>query len=261
MPQSREYQTEVIVLRKIKLGEADRILYLYSPEYGKFEAVAKGVRRPKSKLAGHLELLTHSQVRLARGRNLDTITGSQVINSFADLRNDLLLTTCGLYSAELVYQFSAEHAADPQLFALILGALELLSKACNSELVLRYFELTLMERVGFRPQLHECVACHCELKPVTNAFSPLAGGVLCPSCEVSDHTAFPMSVDALKVLRLFQRSDYSIVPRLRINSELASELKLTLSSYIRYLLEREIKSADWLESLNEQLNHPVRSTS
>jgi len=95
MPESRNYQTEAIIIKKVKLGEADRILTLYTPGYGKIEAVAKGVRRPKSKMAGHLELLTCSQIRLARGRNLDTIIGSQTIDSFMTLKNDLLLTSSG----------------------------------------------------------------------------------------------------------------------------------------------------------------------
>ena len=79
MPKPRNYQTEAIIIKKTKLGEADRILTLYTPHLGKIQGVARGVRRPRSKLAGHLELLTHSQVSLARGRNLDTITGSQTI--------------------------------------------------------------------------------------------------------------------------------------------------------------------------------------
>ncbi len=99
MPKPRTYQTEAIVIRKIKLGEADRILTLYTPQLGKIRAVAKGVRRPRSKLAGHLELLTHSLVSLARGRNLDTIIGSQTINSFLLLKSDLELGAYALYRA------------------------------------------------------------------------------------------------------------------------------------------------------------------
>ena len=96
MSKPRNYQTEAIIIKKTKLGEADRILTLYTPHLGKIQAVAKGVRRPRSKLAGHLELLTHSQVSLARGRNLETITGSQTINSFLPLKSDLWLISCGL---------------------------------------------------------------------------------------------------------------------------------------------------------------------
>src|SRR3990170_1939622 len=101
MSKPRTYQTEAIIIRKTKLGEADRILTLYTPYLGKIRAVAKGVRRPRSKMSGHLELLTHSQVSLARGRNLDTITGCQTINSFLPLKSHLWLTACALYVAEL----------------------------------------------------------------------------------------------------------------------------------------------------------------
>ena len=120
MSRPRNYQTEAVIIKKTKLGEADRILTLYTPDMGKIQAVAKGVRRPKSKLAGHLELLTHSQVTLARGRNLDTITGSQTIDAFLPLKTDLWLTSYGLYVIELVNQFTADHVEDEALFRLLL---------------------------------------------------------------------------------------------------------------------------------------------
>ncbi len=253
MPESRNYQTEAIIIKKVKLGEADRILTLYTPGYGKIEAVAKGVRRPKSKMAGHLELLTCSQIRLARGRNLDTIIGSQTIDSFMTLKNDLLLTSSGLYAAELINQFTVEHVSTPALFQLFLEALRQLSKAINPDLTLRYFELHLLELAGYRPQLQECVACHVELKPVLNAFCSSAGGILCPNCKYEHPASFPISVDALKVLRLFQRSTFEVVGRLKVSQELSQELKAALSSYIRHILEREVKSAAWLDNLRDQI--------
>src|SRR3972149_11627442 len=104
MSDPREYKTEAIVIRKTKLGEADTILTFFTPHLGKIQGFARSLRKPKSKLAGHLELLTYSQVCFARGRNIDTITGSQTINSFLSIRNDLWLTSCGIYFAELVGQ-------------------------------------------------------------------------------------------------------------------------------------------------------------
>jgi DNA repair protein RecO (recombination protein O) len=252
----REYQTEAVIIRKIKLGEADRILALYTSDLGKIEAVAKGVRRPKSKMAGHLELLTHSQIRLARGRNLDTIIGSQTVESYLALKNDLWLTSCGLYVAELVNQFTPERVADPELFHLLVDTLDRLSHASNTELVLRYFEVCLLYKAGYRPQLQTCVSCGVELTPIANVFCSTAGGVLCPDCSLQNPSGFPISVDALKVLRLFQRSNFDIVNRLKISSELSRELKAALASYIRFLLEREVKSATWLDALLQQIqNH------
>src|SRR4030043_158133 len=135
MSRPRNYQTEAIIIKKTKLGEAGRILTLYTPHLGKIRAVAKGVRRPRSKMAGHLELLTHSLVSLARGRNLDTITGSQTINSFLPLKSDLWLTSCALYAVELVNQFTADHIENPSLFQLTLETLDRLCRANNKELL------------------------------------------------------------------------------------------------------------------------------
>ena len=90
MPKPRNYQVEAVIIKKTKLGEADIILTLYTSRMGKIQGFAKSLRKPKSKMAGHLELLTHSQVSLARGRNLDTVTGSQTINGFLPLKSEIL---------------------------------------------------------------------------------------------------------------------------------------------------------------------------
>ena len=226
---------------------------LFTKDYGKIEAVAKGVRRPKSKMAGHLELLTHSMVRLARGKNLDTVIGSQTIESYMAIKNDLWLTSSALYAAELVNQFTPERVANTGLFQLLLETLNHLSQAINPDLTLRYFELQLLDLVGYKPQLQECVSCRMELKPVVNAFCSSSGGILCPNCRIEHPASFSISVNALKVLRLFQRSNIDVVARLKVDRELMQELKAGLASYIRYLLEREIKSATWMDALRGQL--------
>jgi len=252
MSKSRNYQTEAIIIKKIKLGEADRILTLYTPHLGKIQAVAKGVRRPRSKLAGHLELLTHSLVSLAHGRNLDTITGSQTINSFLPLKSDLQLTSYALYATELVNQFTADHIENSPLFQLLLDTMHRLCLGGNNELVLRYFELHLLNNVGYRPQLQHCVSCNLPLEPTTNSFCSSAGGMLCPNCRQSQPLTYPLSVNALKVLRLVQNSEYNTVSKLKVNPELSHELEEVMRDYIKYLLEREVKSAAWLDTLREQ---------
>jgi DNA repair protein RecO (recombination protein O) len=148
MSKPRNYQTEAIIIKKTKLGEADRILTLYTPHLGKIQAKAKGIRRPRSKLAGHLELLTYSLVSLARGRTLDVIIGSQTINSFLPLKSDLWLTSCALYVTELINQFTADHIENHPLFQLLLETMEQLCQANNKQLTLRYLEMHLLDEVG-----------------------------------------------------------------------------------------------------------------
>jgi len=249
MSKPRNYQTEAIIIKKTKLGEADRIFTLYTPHLGKIQGFAKGVRRPRSKLAGHLELLTHSLVSLARGRNIDTITGSQTINSFLPLKSDLDLASYALYLTELVNRFTPDEEENQPLFQLLLDSLQQLCQANNKELALRYFELQLLDKVGYRPQLQQCVSCHSPLEPVTNYFCPAAGGMLCPHCQPDQPPGYPLSPEALKMLRFLQASDYPTARRLKLTPELSRQLEILLRDYLQYLLEREIKSTAWLNDL------------
>jgi DNA repair protein RecO (recombination protein O) len=252
MTKPRNYQTEAIIIKKTKLGEADSILTLYTPQLGKIQGFAKSLRKTRSKMAGHLELLTHSLVSLARGRNIDTITGAQTINSFLHIKSDLELASYALYATELVNQFAAEDVEDYPVFQLLLETMHRLSQGGDNELVLRYFELHLLDKVGYRPQLEQCVSCHSPLKDITNLFCPGAGGMLCPACSQSHPMSYPLSAEAQKVLRSLQNSDYDTASQLEINPELAHQLEMVMRNYIRYLLEREVKSVAWLDTLREQ---------
>lgn len=255
MLRPRTYQTEAVIIKKTKLGEADRILTLYSLDMGKIQGIAKGIRRPRSKLAGHLELLSYSNVTFVRGHNLDTITGSQTIDSFLPLKSDLDLTACTLYLTELVHQFTAEHVENRFLFQLLIETMHRLCQASNRELLLRYFELHLLDTSGYRPQLKECVVCRQPLKPVTNLFSSSAGGILCSNCRRNQELVFPLSVDGLKVMRWLQDNELDNAMRLKIEPTLSRELETLNRGYIKYLLERELKSLAWLDSLKNPANY------
>ncbi|MFH1662522.1 MAG: DNA repair protein RecO [Chloroflexota bacterium] len=252
MTKPRNYKTEAIIIKKTKLGEADRILTFYTPHLGKIQAVAKGVRRPRSKMSGHLELLTHSLVPLARGKNLDTVTGCQTINSFLAVKSDLELSSYALYVIELINKFTEENIENYPLFKLLLETLKQLEKGSNNELVLRYFEIHLLSYVGYRPQLQHCVLCHSPLKQATLSFSPKAGGMLCPDCNNSQPLTYKISLDGLKLLRVLQESDYEMVNQLEAKPQSNYEIEWMIRNYIRYLLERDVKSIAWLDTIRRQ---------
>jgi len=262
---SRSYQTEGVILKQTKLGEFDKIVTIYTPEFGKLKAVAKGACRPKSKLGGNVEPLTHSLMLLAKGRNLDIVTQSQTINGFLALKSDLWRMACGLYILELIDSFTVEGGENRPLFDLLLDILNQLSEPDSNETVLRYFELHLLHHLGYRPQLRRCVNCDSPLKPVVNFFNPGKGGLLCPSCNseqnhlyeqidaISLKPSLPLSVEALKVLRLWQSCDYATARRVRVKPELSCELGQVLHEYIRYILQRELKSLTWLKELKGEI--------
>src|SRR3990172_4479760 len=182
MPPPRVYKTPAIVLRQRKLGEADKILSLYTPNYGKLDAVAKGVRRPTSRLAGHVEPLTYSSFLLAQGRQLDIVTQAEAIEAFGPLREQLERTGHALYAAELVDRFTPERQEAYSVFRLLLETLRRLAERDDLETCVRFFEVQLLAELGYRPQLAECVGCGAALKPGTNYWHAAGGGVLCPAC-------------------------------------------------------------------------------
>lgn len=253
MNSTRLYNTEAVVLRKSELGEADSILTLYTYHRGKLRAVARGVRRTKSKLGGHVEMLTHSQMSLSQSKSLDVITQSQTLESFLPLRDNLWRTSQALYIAELIGQSTADEEANYPLFKLLVDTLHWLCEARNDEIVLRYFELHLFRCLGYRPQLYKCLGCQTALSPEDMFFfTPSGGGVLCHSCRNKEAVVYPLSLNALKVLRFLQRSDCPGADRLNVTPELASELKQLMHGYVRYLLEREMKSGKWLDRLERE---------
>ena len=249
MAKPRTYKTEAIVLKRIDLGEADSIVILYTPNLGKVRAVARGVRRPKSKLGGHLDLLTQSSLLLAQGQTLDVISQGQTIESFLPLRNDLKQISRALYMAELVDQFTAEGAESYPVYNLLQTGLQWLCLAPDSEVVLRHFELQLLNHLGYRPELYKCLECNTPLTPQRNLFSAAGGGVICPDCACSEMATRPVSVDALKVMRFLLTSEPLSAGRLRMNQQVSREVEQLLRWYMRYVLERDIKSIEFLDHL------------
>jgi DNA repair protein RecO (recombination protein O) len=258
MSRPREYQTEAVIIRKTRLGEADRILSLYTPDLGKIQAVAKGVRKVRSKMSGHLELCTHSAVSLARGRSLDTITGTRTIHGYYPLKTDLWRISCGMYVCELVERFTADHDANRGLYELLLETLERLCHDEINNLSLPAFELALLDRLGYRPRLQECASCS---RPLAgkNWFAPAAGGILCPDCGRRQSYRFEVSSGARQTMAVLQQEETEANARLQANTALSGEVTAILRRYMRYLLERDIRSAAWLDCLRNRLGEPAVS--
>ena len=251
MNRPRVYKTEAIVLRRTNLGEADCIITLYTPNLGKVRAVAKGVRRPKSKLGGHLDLMTQSALLLAHGQNLDVVTQGQTIESFLPLRTNLWHTGCAMYMAELVDRFTAERIENYAIYRLLQTTLLWLCEARNADVVLRYFELNLLSHLGYKPELYQCLNCKSPLTPRKNLFSITEGGVLCPDCVTNKPLLNSISVDALKVIRFFIENDHLSAKRVRMSDQLSREVEQLIRWYIRYLLERDVKSLEFLSNIHE----------
>jgi DNA repair protein RecO (recombination protein O) len=249
MNQPRVYRTEAVVLKGTDLGETDKVLTLYTLHHGKIRAVAKGARRPGSRLGGHLDMLTHSQLQLAHGRNLDIVTQVETIDSFLGLRDDLWRAGLAYTVAELIDRMIEDGHEDQPTFVALVSALHRVAADPDPELAVRLFEVSVLDRLGYRPQLHQCVRCRAELKRVDCYYTAAAGGVLCPRCGPTDTTARPISANGFAMLRVLQSGDYAVASRVRKDEALRGEVEVILRDQIRHVLERELKSSAFVTRL------------
>ncbi len=252
MRAARVYRCEAVVLKAYDYGEADKIITFVSPFAGKLRAIAKGVRRTKSRMSGHLDLFTRSSLLLARGRQLDLVTQAETIENFRPIRDDLARSTYSHYVAELVDGFSVENLSNQPLYDLTLRALRHLCQAEDLALAARAFELQLLGLTGYRPQLHRCLNCSQEVEPQINRFSARMGGVLCPGCAGADTAAPIISVRALKVMRNLQTNESATLAVSGLDQNIHHELALRLQEYVTYRLERTPRSLGFIERLRAE---------
>ncbi|HKG24190.1 MAG TPA: DNA repair protein RecO [Thermomicrobiales bacterium] len=247
----RIYRTEAIVLSRMEFGEADRILTIFTPRHGKLRVIAKGVRRPTSKLGPHLEYFTHSQLMMAKGRDLDLVTGAETLDPFLPIRSNLEALGHASHMAELLNRLTEERQENLRAFDLLVRSLRLLAEGVGPFAVTRHYEMALLGIVGFRPELYRCVQCSTDIQPTPNALSVRLGGMLCPACRSSDISARQLSINAQKYLRTLDRAGLGGAIALRIDESLEAEIEGALAAYIRHVAERDLSSLRVWRSMQE----------
>ncbi len=240
-----------MVLRHSDYGEADRLLTLFTRETGKVRAIAKGVRKIRSRKAGHLEPFTRVSLQLAAARELPIVTQAETIDAYLPIREDLLRTGYAAYVVEMLDRFTYEEGENYAIFRLLTDTLARLATPRDPYLALRYYEIHLLEHLGFRPELFYCVNCHTEIQPEDQYFSFAQGGVYCPKCGANRPDLVPVSVQALKYLRHLQRSTFDEASRAQIPSAVRTEIESLLQQYLTYLLERALNTPAFLRQVRQ----------
>jgi DNA repair protein RecO (recombination protein O) len=174
------YRDTAVVIRTYRLGEADRIVVLFTERHGKIRAVAKGVRKTKSKFGSRLEPISHVALQLYEGRELDIVTQAESIDHFRTIREDLDRLAAASAMLEAVDQLAQDHEPNPRLYQMLLGALRSLS-AHHAPLVVPAFFIKALSLEGFRPMVDRCVDCGATEQLV--AFDFESGGSLCVNCR------------------------------------------------------------------------------
>lgn len=248
MPRIRPQRTEAIVLRQRPLGDADRICVLFSPSRGRIEAVAKGVRKPLSKLSGHVQPLSRGVFGLAHGRSLFVITEAQTLDAWPALHGDVDRMTEALAMAELVDRSTDTDAASGALYRLLHQSLEALSSMGAPDLIRWWFTLRFLDQQGYRPELDVCVRCRVELGPEGNGYAAADGGVVCPRCHGSG-VGLRLSSPAFRLLRYMRRSSPDATAQVRVNAEVSAELERHLRLSLEQALDGRLRSRSFADDL------------
>jgi DNA repair protein RecO (recombination protein O) len=254
MPETkfRSIRVDAVVLRHSDYGEADRLLTLYTRQLGKARAIAKGARKMASRKAGHIEPFTHVKLQLAKGRDMFILTQAETVDAYLSLRDDLILTSQASYVIELLDRFTyVDEMENASIFRLLTETLSRLASNQDVWLVIRYYEIRLLDHLGFRPQLFECANCGREIQPEDQFFSFSAGGVICPRCGRGLPNPHAISMDTLKYLRHFQRSSYTVASRAQPSHQVQQEAEALMQGYFTYLLERELNTPGFLKRIKE----------
>ncbi len=247
----RSRRVDALILRHQRWGEADRLLTIFTREYGKLRIVAKGARKTTSRKGGHLEPFMRTALQLAQGRDLWIVTQAEMINAFLPMRDDLQRMGFASYVIELLDKFTYEDGANPQLYYLAVETLERLCTPDSVFVVLRYYEMRVLDIMGYRPQLFQCIGCQEEIKAEDQYFSALVGGVICPRCGQKYEDVRKISMGALKYLRHFQRSTYQEALAAAPGEAVVQEVDKIMQWYLTYLLERAINSQVFLQQIRK----------
>lgn len=253
----RSFRVEAIVLRHSDWGEADRLLGLYTREMGKVRAIAKGVRKLRSRKAGHLEPFTRASLLLARGRDMLIVTQAETVDAYTPLRENLPLVGYASYIVELLDRFTYEEGENRALYKLLVDTLDRLATRPDPTLAVRYYEIRLLDLLGFRPQLFNCARCEREIIAEDQYFSAEIGGVLCPSCGKETPGARHISLAALKYLRHLQRSSFAKAARANIPNQTNREMEILIQHYLTYLLERNLNTPAFLRRVVGGVNNDI----
>jgi len=242
-------RVDSVVLRHSDWGEADRLLTIFSREQGKLRCVAKGARKLLSRKAGHLEPFTRVALLLAKGKDLWIVTQAETVEAWLPIKEDLTRTATAAYVVELLDRFTYEEGENQHLFQLLVDSLGRIATAPDLFLPVRYYEIHLLDILGFKPELFQCVKCRDEIKPENQYFSFLLGGVLCPRHGPGAEGARPVSMLALKYLRHLQRSTYTVALKADPPAITRYEMESLLNHYITFLLERGLNTPDFLRKI------------
>ncbi len=231
-------------------GDSDKIVTLYSLEQGKIAAIAKGAKRSKKRFVNKLEPFTLLNTHYApsRSSSLVRLDQAELISSFPSLREDYERYAAATLLCDLTLHWTKEYDSDEDFFRLLIWALENLEIGLPATRTIIFFQVKLLDLLGFRPHLSGCVDCE-KLSPQAGPyrFSPTKNGLVCSRCNAEPARDLPISIQTVQLLRKVQEMEHDKLDRLQFPKAALKEAIALLKRYDSYLLQRELQSWNFLK--------------
>jgi len=238
------YRVTGFVIREMDLAEADKIIVIFSKKHGKLHAIAKGARKIQSKLLAGTRLFTISEFILYKGKNLFTVTQCEPKVSFYHLSDDMNRFFYACYLAEIIDKVTEIRSPEPMLFDIFFDAIAFLNNVTDvklTELVVRYFEIKLLDLFGYRPEMGCCVSCGKRVV-VPKFFNPYKGGVLCDDCSSTGKDLIKLDTATVQLMKYLLNCNIKQLGNLKVSDIILEQLEYFTNRFISYVFERDFKS-------------------
>jgi len=246
-------KTKGIIIRRINLGEADRILTILTADRGKIRVVARGIRRSNAKLSGFLELFRYNEYLLAEGRNLDIITGAATIENFRQISLNLRKIGLAYYVAEIADKLIEETQEADQVFDLVYTVLkEINSNKLPLDFIKGFFEFNILSVLGFKPELNKCIVCEKSIDITQKfGFSVSLGGLIDNDHFFSDPSAIVLDQPTAEVLCTITDTPLKHFCSCKNLAEVTPQIARISANFLDYMMEKNLRSKEFLEEVLE----------
>lgn len=240
---------EGIIIRTTNYGETNKIVTIYSREWGKVGVMARGAKKPNSRLSAVTQLFTYGYFLVQKSSGLGTLQQGEMISSFRSIKEDIFLTAYASYIVDLTDKATDDRKPNPFLFELIYQTINLINEGYDAEILVNIFEMKMLNTIGLYPVLNQCTMC--ENTEGHFSFSIREGGLLCHRCLERDPYHLKISPATVKLLRLFYYLDLSRLGSISVKPETKAELKMVISTYYDEYSGLNLKTKKFLNQMGK----------
>ncbi len=240
---------EGIIIRATNYGETNKIVTIYTREWGKVGVMARGAKKPNSRLSAVTQLFTYGYFLVHRSSGLGTLQQGEIISTFRAIREDIFLTAYASYIVDLTDKTTDDRKPNPFLFELVYQSLNLINEGYDAEILVNIFEMKMLNPLGLYPTLNQCTVCGNTEGHFS--FSIREGGLLCHRCLEKDPYHLKIAPATVKLLRLFYYLDLSRLGNISVKPETKAELKKVISTYYDEYSGLNLKTKKFLNQMGK----------